>query len=66
LAAATFGAEFTGPEPDEPLDPEVELEPPPVLPLRVSGVELPPEEEAPEVEAAGLDSPPSDFALLEE
>jgi len=56
LAAATFGAEFTGPLPDEP-EPEPELPP-------VPGVEGVPEE--PSGFAAGLDSPPSDFGLLEE
>jgi len=61
LAAATFGAEFTGPLPDEP-DPEVELEPP--LPLSVPDVDVL-AGEASEV-LAGLDSPPSDFGLLEE
>ena len=56
LAAATFGAEFTGPLPDEP-EPEPELPP-------VPGVEEVPEE--PSGFAAGLGSPPSDFGLLEE
>jgi hypothetical protein len=77
LAAATFGAEFTGPLlPDEP-DPDVEPEPPllPVLPLpplsvlplllpEVDG--LAEEVEAPSDVAAGLDSPPSDLGLFEE
>jgi len=63
FAAATFGAEFTGPLPDEPepeLLPESEL--PPLPPL--AGVEVVPEELS--GFAAGLDSPPSDFGLLEE
>jgi len=70
FAAATFGAEFTGPLlpllPDEP-DPDVEPEPPPVLPplLPEPGVEVLLEED-PSDAAAGLDSPPSDFGLLEE
>jgi hypothetical protein len=68
LAAATFGAEFTGPLPDEPdpeVEPEPELEPPLPLPVPVPGVEELPDEELSGF-AAGLDSPPSDFGLLEE
>jgi hypothetical protein len=64
--AATFGAEFTGALPDEP-DPELllpEPEPEPELLLPVLGVEVVPEELS--GFAAGLDSPPSDFGLLEE
>src|SRR5262249_46048139 len=74
FAAATFGAEFTGPlleepdrevepDPPDPPDPEVEPELPPVLLL--PAVEVLPDEEPSDV-AAGLDSPPSDFGLLEE
>jgi len=75
FAAATFGAEFTGPL--LPDDPDVELEPPLLLPVPplpfvpvplLADVEALPEEaeEEPSEVAAGLDSPPSDFGLLEE
>lgn len=65
FAAATFGAEFTGPLPDDP-EPELgpllpELEPELLLPLL--GVEVVPELSG---FAAGLDSPASDFGLFEE
>jgi len=69
FAAATFGAEFTGPLPEEVPDPEL----PPLLeelPLLVEvegvlGAAAPPLESS--VLAAGFESPPSEgFDLLEE
>ena len=64
MAAATFGAEFTGPLPDEP-DPEVEPESPLVPPLPLPPVEVLPDEE-PSVFAAGFDSAASGLGLLED
>jgi hypothetical protein len=70
FAAATFGEEFTGLEPDEPedpdeLDPEPEPPPPPPSPPPLAGGE-PPAPPGLSVLAAGFASPPSGLGLLDE